>query len=377
MPEAAGQAAGGPSTLILCPTHDHADALLMSIASVRAQSVTDWRMVVICDGAPARTVEILQAIEADDPRVTHRVFPKGARYGEAYRDIVLREADEDIVCHLSDDDLWTAGHLGAMHRLLAPDRHGQQADWGRQGVMALPAGADVMRWRFANVGTAAARRVVADMGPLASGLNNVAYRRAAYLALPEGWTDAPEPRPSDVFMWAKFFRAEGLRVAATAEATALKLPSRGKRETLTPTERAATLGPWLARINAPGMVAEEVRKAEVVRGLVALFAFSPIAEARGVDEALALCGLAPAGPDAPFDVALDGAAMTVPMTRRQRRQTEAAFLAVKAAVTLDAAAVAACRAFAEENGKLTRRALRDLATLPPPFPERAARVLGG
>ena len=56
-------------TLILCPTHDHADALMMSIASVRAQTETDWRMVVICDGAPARTVEILQAIEADDPRI--------------------------------------------------------------------------------------------------------------------------------------------------------------------------------------------------------------------------------------------------------------------------------------------------------------------
>ncbi|WP_226577952.1 glycosyltransferase family 2 protein [Acuticoccus sediminis] len=355
------------NTLILCPTHDHADALLMSISAVRAQSVTDWRMVVICDGAPARTVEILQAIGDDDPRVEHRVFPKGERYGEAYRDIVIREAGEEIVCHLSDDDLWRTGHLAAMHRLL------EEADWGRQGVMWLPAGDDV-RWRFANAGTAVSRRAAAAMRPLAPGLNNVAYRREAYLRLAEGWTPAPEPGPSDLFMWAKFFQAEGMRIASSAEATVLRMPSRGKRSHLTPTERAAVLGGWLPAINDPASEALSLGQADILRGLVTLFAYSELEHAGTFDAAIEHCGLRLVEPGAPFNVAVDGAPLDVPMSRRQRRQARCAFLAVKAAVTDIDGVDRRWRDFAAENPKFARRALRDLSVLPPPFPDQARRL---
>ncbi|UOM34275.1 glycosyltransferase family A protein [Acuticoccus sp. I52.16.1] len=358
-------------TLILCPTHDHADALMMSIASVRAQNETDWRMVVICDGAPARTVEILQAIEADDPRIEHRVFPKGERYGEAYRDLVLREAAEEFVCHLSDDDLWRSGHLAAMHRLLA------EADWGRQGVAWLPAAAEDLRWRFANVGGAVARRAGVAMRPIAPGINNVAYRREAYMALPEGWTAAPAPGPSDLFMWAKFFRAEGMRIASCAEATVLRMPSRGKRAELTPTERAVALGPWLACLNDPATATLRLDKADVLRGLVTLFAYSEIEGVGKFEAAMEHCGLRMVDPGEPCNVAVDGAMLDVPLSRKQRRQGRCAFLAVKAASVEDEGPTARWKEFAADNPKLARRALRDLAGLAPPFPERAQRLGAG
>ena len=55
-----------------------------------------------------------------DERIGHVVHPKGERYGEAWRDAVIREASEPFVCHLGDDDLWLPHHLASMTALLEP-----------------------------------------------------------------------------------------------------------------------------------------------------------------------------------------------------------------------------------------------------------------
>ncbi|MGB3470289.1 MAG: glycosyltransferase family 2 protein [Erythrobacter sp.] len=99
------------TTLIICPTFDHADTLLMATASVRAQTRKDWQMVVICDGSPDRTREVMEAICRQDNRISYVWKPKGERYGETYRDAVIRQVDSAYVCHLGDDDLWLPNHL--------------------------------------------------------------------------------------------------------------------------------------------------------------------------------------------------------------------------------------------------------------------------
>ncbi|MEO0913162.1 MAG: glycosyltransferase family A protein, partial [Pseudomonadota bacterium] len=186
-----------PGNLILCPTFDHSDSLFMSIASVRAQTVEAWRMVVICDGVPPRTIEVLEAICGDDPRITYVSHSKGERYGEAYRDAVIREASEDFIFHLSDDDIWSAVHLERMRALL------EEADWGYQSELGVQL-AGGSAWTPHNLGTEAMRRAWGRHRFTTGGLNNVAYRRRAYLSLKEGWVPAPAHLPSDCFMWAKF-----------------------------------------------------------------------------------------------------------------------------------------------------------------------------
>ncbi len=69
--------------LILCPTFDHAETLLASTASVRAQKFRDWELVVIGDGAPERTAEIMAAIGLADRRIRYEQHPKSARFGYA------------------------------------------------------------------------------------------------------------------------------------------------------------------------------------------------------------------------------------------------------------------------------------------------------
>lgn len=76
--------------LILCPTFDHAETLFASTASVRAQTFRDWELVMIGDGAPDRTARIMAAISRVDPRIRYEPHPKSARFGELYRDSIIR-----------------------------------------------------------------------------------------------------------------------------------------------------------------------------------------------------------------------------------------------------------------------------------------------
>ncbi|MEO1681619.1 MAG: glycosyltransferase [Pseudomonadota bacterium] len=302
-----------PRILILCPTHDHADTLFFSIASVRAQRVTDWEMVVIGDGAPRRTAEVVGAIAADDPRVRYISNPKGERYGEAYRDPVIRDSRADIVCHLSDDDLWASNHLETLCALL------ESADWGAQAPLRMDTDGDCT-WLPFHHGPHRNRR----RQRFTAGLNYVAYRRDAYLRLPEGWTPAPSHTASDRFMWQKFLNIADLKIASCAASTAIKLPSRGSgRAGRTPEQRVAEIGPWLARINAPGQMEHLKRRASVALRLGELFDAFDCASEASLPAALRRFGLRPVAPDAPGTIAINEAQMDLPLSRHQRREAKA------------------------------------------------------
>jgi hypothetical protein len=305
-----------PKVLILCPTHDHADTLFASIASVQAQRFSDWELVVIGDGAPPRTGEVMAAIRDVDPRISYHWHPKSERYGEPHRDTVIRASSCEYVCQLSDDDLWAPDHLDTMTSLLA------DAEWANQAPLrVLPDG--TVEWWPINHGTDAMRRSITAGVPVSAGPNFVAYRRQAYLRLPEGWTCAPWTGPSDAYMWAKFFRLPSLRVASTAASTAIKFPSSlGGRRAHSPERRLAELAPWLARISEPGLTTR-LRLSGTLRQRVRnLFEIHEGYRAQSWTECLAMAGLVPVPPDAPPESALDGAPMPLPISEAQRLEAE-------------------------------------------------------
>src|SRR6185312_10486021 len=71
------------------------------------------------DGAPRETAQCARRFAALDARVKVFEFPKGERFGEAHRDLALREARGRNVAHISDDDLWLPHHLEDMQELLS------------------------------------------------------------------------------------------------------------------------------------------------------------------------------------------------------------------------------------------------------------------
>jgi glycosyltransferase involved in cell wall biosynthesis len=67
---------------ILLPITRPPDCLRHSVASVLDQTVTDFTLWIVCDGAPIETVEMARAFAALDRRVVPFVRPKGKRHGD-------------------------------------------------------------------------------------------------------------------------------------------------------------------------------------------------------------------------------------------------------------------------------------------------------
>ena len=300
--------------LILCPTFDHAETLLASTASVRAQKFRDWELVVIGDGAPERTAEIMAAIGLADRRIRYEQHPKSARFGEVYRDPVIRASRAEVVLQLGDDDLWAPDHIDSMLRLL------RDADWANEAPLRVAADGTAEWWPI-NHGTVHVRSSIVRGVAVSAGPNFVAYRREAYLRLPEGWTCAPPPGPSDAYMWAKFFQAPSLRVASTAATTAIKFPSHvDGREALHSWQRLAEIQPWLARLGEPGFVRSMCATGSIRSRLLLLYDLHDVSKATSWAESLRCCGFEPSPAHEPPAAAIDGGPMVLPLAPRQERE---------------------------------------------------------
>ena len=76
-----------------------------TIASVQAQSLTDWEMLIADDASGDRTAEIVSAIAAQDPRI--RLIPLERNGGVARaRNAALAQARGRYIAFLDSDDLW-------------------------------------------------------------------------------------------------------------------------------------------------------------------------------------------------------------------------------------------------------------------------------
>src|SRR5438874_1772042 len=104
---------------VVIPTYDHGPTLDYSVRSALAQTVQEIEVFVIGDGVPDATRELVANLEREDERVRFVDRQKSPRQGEPYRHAVLmEEARGEIVCYLSDDDLWLPDHLEEMVDLL-------------------------------------------------------------------------------------------------------------------------------------------------------------------------------------------------------------------------------------------------------------------
>jgi hypothetical protein len=102
-------AGAAPEVTVVVATHRRPDALRAALASVRAQTLAAWRLLVLADGCGAPTREV--ALGFGDPRIRHVDLP--ARFGEQAgpNSIGLALAQTPFVALLNHDDLWLADHL--------------------------------------------------------------------------------------------------------------------------------------------------------------------------------------------------------------------------------------------------------------------------
>jgi hypothetical protein len=235
---------------VLVPTHDHGPTLTRSVGSALAQTVADLEVLVVGDGMPDEARELAAGLARSDERV--RVFdnPKGPRHGELHRHAALSEARGDVVCYLSDDDLWLPEHVESMLELLAD----------HDFANALPV-------RVAPDGTLAAWIVDLSLeryrALLLGGENRIPLSCAAhtlelYRRLPHGWRTTPPELPTDLYMFQQILAVPGVRAVSGRNATVLHFPS-APRSALGPEGRVAELDRHGVALEEPRLRAALVR----------------------------------------------------------------------------------------------------------------------
>jgi glycosyltransferase involved in cell wall biosynthesis len=106
---ARSQEASTPMVSVVLPTFNRLNFLRPAIESVRAQTFTDWELIIADDGSDLETRQYLQSL-ADDPRVMVAWLPHTGR-PSMVRNAALQRAAGEYVAFLDSDDLWATRKL--------------------------------------------------------------------------------------------------------------------------------------------------------------------------------------------------------------------------------------------------------------------------
>ena len=238
---------------VIIPTHDHADTLWFSVESVLLQTRQDFEIFIVGDGAPPRTREIADALQARDPRIHYFPFDKGLRHGETHRHTVIARTTAEFVCYLADDDLWFPDHLETMDGLL------RNADLAHTMQVEQQPGGKLATWIFDAeadpLGRERMRRSETGFGLASGGHTLAAYRR-----LPLGWHPAPQGINSDLYFWLQFLDQPWCRYASFKWPTVLHVSSLTRRG-WTPAGRVAELSAVAHRVQDPAIRGNMIRDA--------------------------------------------------------------------------------------------------------------------
>jgi GalNAc5-diNAcBac-PP-undecaprenol beta-1,3-glucosyltransferase len=213
--------------LVVIPTHNHGATLAVTVQWLRLQRHDNFEAVVIGDGVPTEIEAVLRHIAAIDARIRVEFHPKHPRRGETYRDAVIRSSDADVICYLTDRDIWFPDHLSQMVAMLS------EADYAHSlGVHVSQPG-----YRHMLMTTNDNRMPFSSFG----------HRRDAYIKLVEGWTTTPKHEWTDLYMIRKFVSRSDLHGISGLTPTAATFPS-PPRIDWSMERRAQELQQWSERL---------------------------------------------------------------------------------------------------------------------------------
>jgi glycosyltransferase involved in cell wall biosynthesis len=245
---------------ILLPIHRPPVFLPLSVDTVLRQTVDDFELFIVCDGAPPETAACAKEFERQDPRIKAFVHPKGERHGELWRHAALEQARGKYVAHINDDDLWFPHHLEELAVLLA------EADFGNLPLINVDHSGQPCWWPGDLHDEKVRARILTSRFNIAN-LTVVGYRLEAYRKLPVGWSPAPPDVWSDHFMWRKFLSGSRELVCSTRfTITALHFPD-PEPPAMTLDDKYRFTAAWRARIADPKERDSIVQ--ETIRGLLA------------------------------------------------------------------------------------------------------------
>lgn len=241
---------------VLIPTHDHGTTLRHAAASALEQTIEDLEVFIVGDGASDETREVAQILEKDDERVRFFDNPKGPRHGEVHRHAALQEARGEIVCYLSDDDLWFPEHVSVLAGALV------DADVAHPMTARVYADGTIGSF-FGNLADPRHRRRLLTEPWNFIPFSAFAHTTAAYRRLPEGWRTSPDDVWTDLHMWRQFLAGPACRAASVPVPTVVHFAS-SERDGWTPGQRLDEIATVAARLEDPlerARLASEVHEA--------------------------------------------------------------------------------------------------------------------
>ncbi len=102
-----------PFFSIIIPAYNRADFLPETLASVQAQTFTDWECIVVDDGSTDHTATVMQKLCADDPRIRY-IYQQNAERSAA-RNNGIAHARGQYICFLDSDDRYLPSCLEDWH----------------------------------------------------------------------------------------------------------------------------------------------------------------------------------------------------------------------------------------------------------------------
>lgn len=93
-----------PLVSVIMPAYNAERHIADSIRSVRAQTYSDWELIVVDDGSTDKTAEVVRQMAASDAHIKY-LFQENGGQGKA-RNTAIRNSRGRLIAFLDSDDLW-------------------------------------------------------------------------------------------------------------------------------------------------------------------------------------------------------------------------------------------------------------------------------
>ena len=203
---------------IIIPTFNHQDTINYAIKSVLQQTLQDFEIIVVGDGCPETTDEIMNYWMKHDTRIQYQSNPKGLGHGELFRHEAIQKSNGEYIFYLGDDDMWLPRHLEILSPFL------KTFDFVHSTHCAIHPGNEIYHLEDQIAKQSVRQRMSSEkwnfFGPTCA-----AHTKEAYQRLPYGWRPRPDGMWSDLYMWRQWFSQKDMRFFSIPYTTTVHFPS--------------------------------------------------------------------------------------------------------------------------------------------------------
>jgi glycosyltransferase involved in cell wall biosynthesis len=125
-----------PLISVIIPAYNHGNVIHEALNSVFAQTFRDYEIIVVNDGSPDNTAEVLKPL-AEAGKI--RYFEQSNGGQASARNRGLAEARGELIAYLDDDDVWPEDKLGWQVAILQADSQAAVV-YGRETNMGAKPG---------------------------------------------------------------------------------------------------------------------------------------------------------------------------------------------------------------------------------------------